>query len=35
MKTNIVIDILPQIPYAISQSNCRNVLNVISQERSE
>ena len=47
MKTSIVIDILPQIPYlpklcfssygpkSVGQSNCRTLENVISQERSE
>ena len=47
MKTSIVIDILPQIPYlaklwfssygpkSVDQSNCRTLENVISQERSE
>ena len=47
MKTSIVIDILPQIPYlaklcfssygpkSVGKSNCRTLENVISQERSE
>ena len=47
METNIVVDISPPIPFwqnsgsrvigqnAVSQSNCRIFLNVISQEKSE